>query len=202
MVLKNSIRILSFFVVVMLAIPATNVFAKDKQPMSAQEKLVQSMGNDALKELTKKNPTDADRRRQMAKLLDKYFDIKAIARFAMGRNWKKASKKQRSEYVKLFRSMVIETYAERFKEYSGEKFDVTGVKNLGRDVMVHSKVQPEDGPALKIDWRVRDTGGKKYRVIDVFIEGVSMGFTKQAEFKEIIHGGGGDVEVLLAELRK
>lgn len=199
---SHYLRLFSVFIVMVFAAPVADAYAKDPQPLSAQEKMVQAMGEEALKELVGKDKSDTVRRKKMRSLLNKYFDVKAIGRFAMGRSWRKANDKQKAEYIKLFGTMVVETYADRFKEYSGEEFEVRGVSEVGRDVMVHSKVLPKDGPALAIDWRIRDTGGQKYRVIDVVIEGISMGVTQRSEFDTIIRNGGGDVDVLLASLRK
>ena len=41
-----------------------------------------------------------------------------------------------------------------------------------------------------------------YKIIDVMVEGVSMGQTQRSEFSSVIRQHGGKVEGLLAELRK
>lgn len=175
---------------------------KEKKQMTAQERLVKNMGEEAIKKLAGKKITDKQREAHMRALLDRYFDITAIGRFALGRNWRKADKKQQKEYLKLFKDMVVSTYASRFREYSGEKFEVIGSKTLSkRDVMVNSKIIPKEGPELAIDWRVRKKSSKKYKVIDIIIEGVSMGVTQRSEFASIIQHGGGKIDSLLDELR-
>jgi phospholipid transport system substrate-binding protein len=52
-----------------------------------------------------------------------------------------------------------------------------------------------------VNWRVRLRDGK-YKVIDVMVEGISMGQTQRSEFSSVIRKNGGKVKGLLVELRK
>ena len=59
----------------------------------------------------------------------------------------------------------------------------------------------EKGPDVRVDWRVRNRNGD-LRVIDIIVEGISMGQTQRSDFAAVIQKGQGEVEYLLAELRK
>ncbi len=187
--------------VVLLSGSVTDAYAKDKKHSNI-ELLVVNMAGEALKDLTDNEISDKQRSKRMRALLNKYFDLTAIGRFALGKTWRKASKTERKQYLELFKTMVVDTYAERFKEYSGEEFVVTGSQTLNkRDSIVHSFIKPKDGPKLAIDWRVRNKDDN-YRIIDVIIEDVSMGVTQRSEFAAVIQQGGGDIGFLLASLEK
>ncbi|TVQ82182.1 MAG: ABC transporter substrate-binding protein [Micavibrio sp.] len=184
---------------------AGSIFAMPAQAsdISAQEKLVQSMGDDALAVLSQGKIGMAQRKRKMGEWLDTYFDIQTIGRFALGRNWRSATEEQRDEYLKLFHAMIVKTYAERFEEYSGEVFEVTGYRELNpRDSLVHSRIVPKGGAPVTVDWRLRQNENGEYRVVDIIVEGVSMIQTQRSEFASIIQQNGGDVEALLVSLRK
>lgn len=142
------------------------------------------------------------RKAEFRKLLRGSFDMKTIGRFSLGRYWKEASKAQQEEYLKLFEASVVETYAKRFEEYQGQELEVRSAKPEGdRDVLVSSFIVPNDGPEVKVDWRVRDKGGQ-YKVVDVMVEGVSMALTQRSDFASVIQRGGGDVQVLIDNLRQ
>ncbi len=191
-------KLLFVFLFLGLILP-TMAYAKDVSP---QEKIVMSMGGEAIEKLASKKLSDKQREAHMRKLLDRYFDMTAIGRFALGRNWRKASKVQQKQYLKLFKDMVVRTYAHKFKDYSGEQFEVTGSKILNkRDTIVNSRIIPKDAPKLSIDWRVRKKANE-YKIIDIIIEGVSMSVTQRSEFASIIQQGGGNVEFLIAELNR
>ncbi|MEC7576448.1 MAG: ABC transporter substrate-binding protein, partial [Pseudomonadota bacterium] len=149
--------------------------------------------------------TTEQKKARFKKMLDTSFDIKTIARFALGLHWKSASEKEKTEYVGLFEKMVIDVYSRRFSEYNGQEFEVIGAQKRGKkDFVVTSSILPpegEKGPDVRVDWRVRNRNGD-LRVIDIIVEGISMGQTQRSDFAAVIQKGQGEVEYLLAELRK
>lgn len=194
-------RILLAVLLVVLTLPLPSR-AADGAPLSKQERIVQTLGDDALRELVQKNITQEQREKKMAVLLDKYFDLEMIGKLALGRNWRTATEAQRKEYLKLFRNMVVRSYAGRFGEYSGEAFEVTGYRDVGKkDSLVFSKIVPEGRSPVAVDWRLRAGKDQEYRVIDVMVEGVSMMQTQRSEFESLISQNGGDFDSFLAALK-
>lgn len=145
--------------------------------------------------------TEDQRKKEFRTLLNNNFDMNTIARFAMGRHWRTASKAQKREYVDLFRVMIVDVYSRRFKDYNGQALNVYDARAQGRDVFVSSKILPDEGPAISVDWRVRKKDGK-YKVVDILVEGVSMALTQRSDFSSVIQRGGGNVDVLIAHLKK
>lgn len=165
------------------------------------EEFVRSMGNEAIRFLSDPSLTQDQKKNKFKKLLRNSFDMNTIARFAIGKYWRTASKEQQSEYKKLFEAMVVEVYAQRFDEYQGQSLDVRAYRvNSPKDTIVTSYIVPGEGPEIKVDWRVRYKKGK-YKIVDVIIEGVSMSLTQRSDFSSVIQRGGGDVAVLIAHLK-
>lgn len=163
---------------------------------------IDKMGQKAISFLSNGSLSQTQKEQEFRKLLSSNFDMATIGRFALGKNWKVATQKQQQEYQRLFKNLIVEVYAARFNDYNGQKFDVTSFQNTGkRDITVTSYIIPDNGSKVKIDWRLRDREGQ-YKIIDVIIEGVSMSLTQRSDFASVIQRGGGDVEVLLAHLRK
>ncbi len=150
-----------------------------------------------------KELTDEERTDRFREILRDTFDMKTIARFTLGRYWRVASKKQREDYVGLFEEFIVQAYSHRFKDLSGQTFEVKRSQELNaRDRLVLSEVKVKQGkPPVRVNWRVR-LRDDAYRVIDVVVEGVSMSITQRDEFAAVIRQSGGKIEGLLAALRR
>ena len=189
------------FAFVIVLFPA-HTMAEEKS--DKREAFVQTLGAEALKVLDDPELNEDKASKAVRKWLKDYFDTDTIARFALGRYWRQATDSEKKEYTGLFNDLIVETYAQRLTDYSGEQFKVFGHTEVNkRDTIVHSKIIPADehGPSTQVDWRVRKDGSK-HKIIDVIVEGVSMSVTQRSDFGSIIQKNGGSVESLLAKLRK
>lgn len=167
------------------------------------ERFITGLADKAISALTQPGATHEVRSQKFRVLLKDNFDVRTIARWVLGRYWKKASKDEQTEYMNLFEDLLVVTYVDRFAKYSGEHLKVRKSTPSGtRDMVVFSQIARNDGQTpLNVDWRVR-SGSKGLKVIDVMVEGVSMGQTQRSEFASVIRQNGGKVEGLLVELRK
>ena len=141
------------------------------------------------------------KKKAFQKLLTQHFDLRTIARFALGRYWRTANDAQKEEYLTLFQNMIVDIYSSRFDNYSGQTITITGSLPDGeKDFIVSSIVQSAGNSDITVDWRVRKKEDR-YAVVDVVVAGVSMAVTQRSDFSSVIQRGGGDVEVLLGKLR-
>ncbi len=163
---------------------------------------VQSLGDRAIAVLADPNVSDQQAVEVFRDLLNRNFDVNTIGRFVLGRYWNSASPEQREEYMKLFERMIVDVYAQRFNQYAGETFKVTGARPEGeRDAVVTSQVLRPTGPPVNVAWRVRNREGG-FKIIDVVVENVSMSVTQRSEFASVIEQNGGRFEALLDALRQ
>src|SRR5579871_3434775 len=180
--------------------------AADAPPASAggePAKFVQSLGDQAISIITDASLSKTDREAHFHDMFVNSFDVPAIGRFVLGRYWRTANDAQRQEFQKLFEDMIVKTYNNRFSEYKGEQFKVTGARPDGDSTLVTTNVtQPKTGAQpVKVDWRViKQANGLK--IVDVIIEGVSMSVTQQQEFGSVIQRNGGQIDGLLASMRE
>lgn len=162
---------------------------------------VQNLGNRALETLARVKLTKEQADQRFRDLLHEGFDVPTIGQFALGRYWNQATPPQRQEYLKLFEAMIVQVYADRFRQYSGESFKITGQRPEGNDIFVGTQIIRPSGPPVAVEWRVRHNSGR-YQIIDVVVENVSMTVTQRSEFASVIQGGGGQIEALLKALRQ
>ena len=177
------------------------VATDDETHIKKSREFVDSLGQKAIDFISDESLSEVQKERKFRVLLESKFDLKTIARFALGRYFREADKEQRKEYYELFREMVVNVYSSRFNEYSGEKLVVSeALKDGPRDVLVKSHITPKSGPKVTVEWRIRHKNGE-YKVVDVIVEGVSMSVTQRSEFASIIDRGGGNIDALITHLK-
>ena len=164
-------------------------------------RFIEGLASEALKVLTASRGTLAEREDTFRRLLRDDFAMEKIGRFVVGPHWRTMTPKQQAEYQELFAEWVLKTYSARLGGYSGEQFNVLRTSPAGRrDVIVHTKIVKSDaGNGLSVDWRVRKSD-EKYKIIDIYVEGVSMAVTQRSEFDSIVRRHG--VEGLISMIRE
>lgn len=169
---------------------------------AAAERFISDLGDRTIEVLEQPDLTIEEATSKFREVFSSDFDIPTIGRFALGRHWRSATPAQREEFLDLFRELIVETYARRFTEYSGQSFRVLGSRDVSeRDAMVTTAIVEPDGSTIAtIDWRVRQRDGRQ-RIIDVVVEQISMGVTQRSDFDAVIQRGGGNIETLLDALR-
>lgn len=186
----------------MLAISNPKPVQAEGSAVKAEE-FIAGLADEAIQALTMPNISRDEREKRFRDMLHKNFAIKTIARWVLGRHWKKATKEQRDEYMHLFEELLVVTYVDRFTQYSGENLKIVkSLANNPKDAMVFSEIVRQGTQPVHVDWRVRTSDSTTFKIIDVMVEGVSMGQTQRSEFASVIRQNGGKVEGLLAVLRK
>jgi len=176
-------------------------------PAIAEEdpgQVITTLADKELAEIKKNSAARPQMEANFKVLLETYFDVPSISRFVLARYWRVATEAERAEFTKLFEQLVVQSYAARFSEYSGETFKINNVvKNQPDpgDAIVHSTIAAAGQEPVRADWRLKDSGGH-YRIVDVKIEGVSMVQTFRDEFASVIRTNGGTVNGLNEALRK
>ncbi|MDH5750239.1 MAG: ABC transporter substrate-binding protein [Rhodospirillales bacterium] len=197
-------RILTATLAVVLAafVSAQTVTAADID--SGAKKFIEGLADKAIQSLTDQKSSREQREARFRELLNKHFAVDVIGQWVLGRYWRQATKLEQSEYLELFENLIVVTYLDRFVDYSGETLTVTKtVINESRDIVVFSVITRKESSQtpIQVDWRVRLKDGT-YKIVDVMVEGISMGQTQRSEFGSVIRKNGGKIEGLLSELRK
>ena len=165
--------------------------------------LIESLADKAIAALTVKEVPRKERVKRFRVLLHEHFAVKTIGRWVMGRYWRKATDGERTEFLNLFENLLVSIYVDRFANYAGVTLMITKTATKGdADIIVYSKILRPDGrPLARVDWRVRKRKGE-HKVIDVMVEGVSLGQTQRSEVASVIRRNGGKIQSLLDEMRK
>lgn len=133
----------------------------------------------------------AERRKQLATVVDQVFDWQETGKRALGRHWQPLKPEQRQEFSTLFADLVERSYVSKIEAYSGEKILYVGDQAEGDQATAKTKLITKAGTEIPIDYRMQKTGDR-WRVYDVLIEGVSLVGNYRTQFNRVIQQSGYD----------
>ena len=166
------------------------------------EAFMSNIGSTVINLLTDKSISDQQRADKFQEILETSFNVKAGAKFVLGRYWNQATEEQKQDFINLFKATTVASYATRFKEYTSQKFEITGSRaESDGGVTVLSRIIREKGTPISIDWKIFEKNGEM-RIYDVVLEGISMSVTLRSEYAAVIQQGGGKVQILINALQK
>lgn len=142
------------------------------------------------------------RYKELEPVLSDSFDFAIMARVAAGQHWGEMTEAQQAKLVDSFRRYSLAIYASRFKDYSGEKFEVLGEEEKQKGaVLVQNRIIRSNGEPIRIDYLLRPDDGQ-LRIIDVFLKSsVSEIAVRRSEFSEVLGSGGYDALIATLEQR-
>ncbi len=127
------------------------------------------------------------RRDEILRIVEEYFDFDEIAKRALGRPWKDLAPEKRQEFVRLFKELLFDTYVSRIEATArpdtGIRYDRQSVE--GRYAVVKTWVTNAGRPDFQIDYRLLLSGGQ-WKVYDVVIEGISLVGNYREQFASIL----------------
>ena len=144
----------------------------------------------------------AGRRNLLAPEIRRDFDLALMTRIVVGPPWRSLAPADRRELVEAFSLYCIDTYADRFRSYSGEHFEVDPVPAVlpRGDRIVRTKLFTDDPAPVQLDYRMEKSGAR-WRIIDVYLSGtISELAVRRSEYSSVLRTGG--APALVALLRK
>lgn len=120
-----------------------------------------------------------------------HLDDVTMSKLALGKNWRKASKKQKREFVVQFKKLLIRTYGKsmiEFKDHDIKYFPhnmVSGTKKT----LVRAEILLSNGPSVPIAYRMR-LKDKAWKVYDIKIDGISLVTSYRGTFSQEVRKSG------------
>lgn len=144
-----------------------------------------------------------DKQARLGPYLQRVVDEDGLARFCLGRYWQTATAEQRTEYLALFRKVLLRGVVNRLGDYQAGsvKVSVNTPVQKADGIYVPTVVERSGNRPVNITWMVtREADG--LRIGDVVAEGMSMRMTQRSDYASFMARNGGDVAALLAAMRK
>jgi len=176
---------------VLLVLSLTLGVAASPAAMAPPESQIESL-DDALLESMKAGPaaTAASRYRNLAPVVEKVFDLRAMTGFAVGPTWGSFSPDDQQAAIAAFTRLTIASYAHNFHEYGGEKFVIDpNVVTRGVDKIVQTKLLSPAKEPTSLNYRMRSATGA-WRIIDVYYGSISQLTIRRSDFAAPLAAGG------------
>lgn len=127
---------------------------------------------------------------QLTPVVADALDLKLMARFTLGDAWSRLDAGQQQEFIDLFRRLTVATYADRFDDYSGERFETLGTRELpGGRALVRTALVKADGERVSLDYLLHRPG-QRWRIANILAKGVSDLAVKRSEYRSVIQREG------------
>ncbi len=138
------------------------------------------------------------------KIIDDYIlphlDEVTMAKLALGKNWRKATKQQKLAFVDEFKNLLVRTYSKSLIEYKDNEIKYFPIK-LATDTYktsVKAEITQPGGPSIPMAYRMR-LKNNAWKVYDIKIDGISLVTSYRGTFTQEIRKSG--IEGLLKYLR-
>lgn len=146
-----------------------------------------------------KQPGRAEERRQrLEQVVGDRFDYQEMSRRSLGAPWNTVSDKEKEEFVGLFRTLLINSYADKIETYSGEGVQYLNERTEKEYAEVRTKVLTGK-VEIPLDYRLINKGDT-WRVYDVVVDGISLVNNYRGQFSKILRSG--TFADLVEQLRK
>lgn len=114
------------------------------------------------------------------------IDQERIAKMALGKHWRKATKQQRLAFIDTFRDLQIRTYSGAFSAFDGQEFEFDDAKfnKTGKRAIVKGDMIQPNGQRIPIDFKMFINKKKEWKVYDAVIAGLGMVTTYRQQLSQ------------------
>ena len=113
------------------------------------------------------------------------FDFTELSKRSLAQNWVKFNPDQQKEFIRLYKSLLEETYSDKVSSYTDEKIVIKRDVNLSEKTVEVQTTVITKTSEVPIDYRLMEKNGD-WKVYDVVIEGVSLVGNYRTQFREIL----------------
>ena len=193
-------RFLSTLVIFLITTISTNSFAYNTDPKLFVEELV----DDAIKTLSNKSISKADKNKKIEEIALANVDIDALGMYTLGDIRKTLDENNLKKYKTLFEKYFLKSLTSRLTDYSSQKFEVISAdqKSDNYNIVSSRIVESASQPEIKIDWRIYTKDPSKPLIRDLIVEGLSLAKTQKEEFASILNSNNNDINILFSKLEE
>ena len=193
-------RFLGTLLIFLITTISTNSFAYNTDPKLFVEELV----DDAIKTLSNKSISKADKNKKIEEIALANVDIDALGMYTLGDVRKTLDENNLKKYKTLFEKYFLKSLTSRLTDYSSQKFEVLSAdqKSDNYNIVSSRIVESASQPEIKIDWRIYTKDPSKPLIRDLIVEGLSLAKTQKEEFASILNSNNNDINILFSKLEE
>jgi phospholipid transport system substrate-binding protein len=193
-------KLVNLLVLLTMILVSTNSFSYNSEPKI----FIQELVDDAIKTLSDKNISKADKSKKIENIALENVDINALSMYTLGGIRKTLDQETLKKYKELFQKYFLKSLTSRLTDYSENKFEITSADQKSETyTIVNSRVvKSSSQPEIKIDWRVYTKNPTKPLIRDLIVEGLSLAKTQKEEFSSILNSNNNDINILFLKLEE
>jgi phospholipid transport system substrate-binding protein len=130
----------------------------------------------------------AERRADIRKVAENLFDFQEMSRRSLGSTWETVSSSEKQEFVRLFTSLIANSYMGKIEQYTGEPIRYESEQIDGSEASVLSRVVTPKGAEIGIEYRLYRAEAR-WAVYDVRVDGISLVNSYKAQFNRLLQRG-------------
>ncbi|MDO6586348.1 ABC transporter substrate-binding protein [Salipiger sp. 1_MG-2023] len=136
---------------------------------------------------------------QFEQIFRSYGDMPYIAAYAMGVEARRASPAQKKAFTEAFSSYISRKYGKQFRKFIGGRIDVQGTKSVKNAYQVSTLAYLRGQSPFDVTFFIGEKSGKFF---NLYVEGVNMLLTERTEIGSMLDRRGGDIDAMIADLRR
>lgn len=130
-----------------------------------------------------------------------HFDFDRMSSWVLGKYWRKAKAKEKVDFAKEFRTLLVRTYAKALNDNYDKQIDMLPPrkKKGGKQVTIRTEVQQSAGFPIPINYKMH-IKNDAWKIFDVSVDGISLVANYRTSFAKEIRKDG--LQSLIERLAK
>jgi phospholipid transport system substrate-binding protein len=150
-------------------------------------------------DLFKSDPTAF--KQKVKDIFEPMVDFRRVGAMVMGRTYyNNASFEQRNEFIEVFKSSLLDTYAETLAQWGDQKIETIwpndSTEELPAVVDVNQKLITSSN-TYPITYKVRNNGSSGWQIVNIVINGVNLGLTFRNQFQALAFENNNDINAVI-----
>jgi phospholipid transport system substrate-binding protein len=155
-----------------------------------KQKLIEFVNNTAKQVITviESTNTNSQKEQKLSDIFCNSVDITWMAKFALGKYYKKINQTELEEYLVAYKNFMISTYVSKFSEYNGVDFDIESVKYISNSqYIVNTKIlnKKYTSKYISIAYRIKMIDNR-FLIRDIVAEDISLILGQRSDFNSIL----------------
>lgn len=129
----------------------------------------------------------AARAAKLGPIVERTFDLPSILQASVGPRLAGFTPDQQAALLAAFRDFTIATWVANFDTDEGQRFEVVpGLRAVGTEQVVQSRIAPASGEATRLDFVMHETP-QGWKAVDILVDGaISRTAVQRSDFRALL----------------
>jgi len=175
--------------------------AADQTPRQVVQESVDAL----IKVITENKSVSKNEPEKFRQLVDQtvgqYVDFETIAKLVMGKAYRTASPEQKANFVKRFRTSLMDTYANSLAAYDNQKITLLPEKRgevQDKNASINMEIYASDGQKYPLTYTMQLNGKGEWKLVNLVLNGVNLGLIFRNQFTESMQQNGNNIDKVIA----